>query len=236
MLPRSVWDELRATAGEAMVTVRGWDWSLFHVNVPVRPSVSDVTSPCLSKRDVYLRRVLKLRPSSPLLERGKSVHEAFMAPFRGEERNFDDELLKAVYEEAMLRKRIADEEGIPYKVEPELPGSVIGLSSVVKPDFLVGFMPVELVYGGNGNVERKKLALAAYALVIEAWTGLPIDAGTIISVTDNGIKYLLVRIGDYYRKKFLEERDHVASLLASREDPGKAERCVNSCPFKEVCK
>ena len=90
MLPRSVWDELRATAGEVMVTVRGWDWSLLQLNVPVRPSVSDVTSPCPTKRDAYLRRVLGITPSSPLLERGKLVHEAFMAPFRGEERNFDN--------------------------------------------------------------------------------------------------------------------------------------------------
>ncbi|WP_083495153.1 type I-A CRISPR-associated protein Cas4/Csa1 [Ignicoccus islandicus] len=219
-----------------MVTVRGWDWSLLQNRAPVKPTVSEVTSPCPTKRDSYLRRVLGARPSSPLLEKGKMVHEAFMSPFRGEEREFKEELLKKVHEEAKLRKAIADEEGIPYKVESKLPGSVIGLSTIVKPDFLVGFMPVELVYGWNGNVERKKLALAAYALVIEAWTGLPIDAGVVINVNDQGIKYVLVRIGDYYRRKFLEERDYLASILSRKEDPGRAESCPNYCPFAEVCK
>ena len=233
-LPRAVWDELRATAGDFVVNTRGWDWALVQPRFRARPSVSDVTSPCPSKRDVYLRKVLGIRAESKAMSRGKEVHEAFMAPFRGEERDYDDPLLRRVYEEGKLRKAEAEAEGIPVSVEPEIPGSPIGLSSVLKPDFLVGFIPVEVVYG-NG-LERKKLAVTGYALALESWTGHPVDAAVVVSVTERKTYWNLVRIHEGLRRKFIEMRDEVARILADKEDPGLADECPNNCPFKEVCK
>jgi len=232
-LPRAVWDELRATAGDFIVNTRGWDWALVQPRHRARPSVSDVTSPCPTKRDVYLRKVAGVRAENRAMSRGKEVHEAFMAPFKGEERDYEDPLLRRVYEEGKLRKAEAEAEGIPVSVEPEIPGSPIGLSSVLRPDFLVGFIPVEVVYG-NG-LERKKLAVTGYALALESWTGHPVDAAVVISVTEKRTYWNLVRIHEGLRKKFLEMRDEVANMLAEGDDPGPADECPSTCPFREVC-
>ena len=233
-LPRAVWDELRATAGDFVVNTRGWDWGMVQPRFRARPSVSDVTSPCPTKRDVYLRRVLGMRAESQAMSKGKQVHEAFMAPFRDEEKSYDDPLLKRVYEEAKLRRAEAEAEGIPVSVEPEIPGSPIGLSSVVRPDFLVGFIPVEVVYG-NG-LERKKLAVTGYALALESWTGHPVDAAVIVVVTDRKTYWNLVRVHEGLRRKFIEVRDEVARIVAEKDDPGASDECPQTCPFKGVCK
>ena len=234
MLPRAVWDELRVTAGDFVVNTRGWDWGLVQPRFQARPSISDITTPCPTKRDVYLRKVLGIRAENEAMNKGRDVHDAFMAPFRGEERSYEDPLLKRVYEEGKLRKAEAKAEGIPVSVEPEIPGSPIGLSSVLKPDFLVGFIPVEVVYG-NG-LERKKLAVAGYALAVESWTGHPVDAAVIVRVTERKTYWNLVRIHEGLRRRFLELRDEVARMLSEKEDPGVADECPSACPFKEVCK
>ncbi len=188
---------MRATAGEFLVNTRDWDWALVQPRFRVKPSVSDVTSPCPTKRDVYLRKVLGMRSESSVMSRGKEVHEAFMAPFRDIEKEYEDPLLKRVYEEAKVRKAAAEEEGIPVSVEPEIPGSPVGLSNILKPDFLVGFIPVEVVYG-NG-LERKKLAVTGYALALESWTGHPVDAAVIVSVTEKKTYWNMVRIHEGLR-------------------------------------
>lgn len=229
-----MWDELRASAGDLIVNTRGWDWGLIQPRFRARPSVSDVTSPCPTKRDVYLRKVLGVKVETPSMIKGREVHEAFMAPFKGIEKEYEDSLLKRVYEEAKVRKAEAEEEGIPVSVEPEIPGSPIGLSNVLKPDFLVGFIPVEIVYG-NG-LERKKLAVTGYALAIESWTGHPVNAAVVVNVTEKKTYWNLVLIHEGLRRKFLETRDEVARILQEKEDPGKAEACPSTCPFKEVCK
>jgi len=233
-LPRWVWDELRATAGETVVHTRGWDWQLLQPRYKARPSVSDLTSPCPTKRDVYLRKVLGVRLESEAMSKGRAVHEAFMAPFKGVELETEDPLLKRVYEEAKVRKAAAEEEGIPVEVEPEIPGHSVGLSSALKPDFLVGFIPVEVVYG-NG-LERKKLAVTGYALALESWIGHPVEVGIVVSVTDKKTYWNVVRIHEGLRRRFLEVRDEVARILGEKEDPGAPEECPKACPFAEVCK
>jgi len=83
MLPRWVWDFIRATAGDGgYAEVRGWKLDAVAPKYCSRPSVSDVTSPCPTKRDVYLRRSLKVRVESEILSLGKAVHEAFLYPHR----------------------------------------------------------------------------------------------------------------------------------------------------------
>ncbi len=231
LFPRKVWDQLRSIAGEAIIETRGWDWQILQHKYRVRPSISDVTSPCPTKRDVYLRKVLGMRMEGKVLEIGRKVHEAFMAPFKGRRYESDDPLLRSVYEEGLRRYWSSKEEGIPIAVEPEIPGSSIGLSDTLKPDFVVGFIPTEIVYG---NDKRKELALAGYALALEAWTGHPINYGVIIAVNGK-ISWKVVIITEKLRRKFIEMRDYVARLLSEREDPEVAETCPKTCPFYGVC-
>jgi len=42
-------------------------------------------------------------------------------------------------------------EGVPVSVEPRIPGRPVGLSDYVKPDLVVGNVPVEVVLAGRGN-------------------------------------------------------------------------------------
>lgn len=257
-MPRWVWDFVRATAGDGgFAEVRGWKFDVVGARFCARPSISDVCSPCLTKRDVYLRKVLRISVDSEVFELGRAVHEVFLLPFRlrGRDiefvyRSFRDlvrrcfprlrscwGLLEKVFRKALALSLIAEEEQLPVSVEPRIPGGVVGLSDFVKPDLMLGFMPIDITLSGHG-MERKELALAGYALVIEAWTGHPVDVGIIIAVQLNGDARLLwrvVRISDSLRRKFLEARDEVARILEYGEDPGKPSHCPQSCPYREVC-
>jgi CRISPR-associated protein Csa1 len=259
VFPRWVWDYIRATSEDGgYAELRGWKFELTGPKYYSRPSVSDVTSPCPTKRDVYLRRVLRLNVSSPVLELGRVVHEVFLLPFRHRGRDVGELLrlfrrtvrgyeglqgyrgyLEEVFWKALTLSLISEEEQIPISVEPHIPGGSIGLSDFVKPDLMVGFIPVDLTLAFRGHsFERKELALAGYALAIEAWTGHPVDVGVIIGVSFNaGVRFMwkVVRIGDSLRRRFLEARDEVARMLDQREDPGLPPSCPHSCPFREVC-
>jgi CRISPR-associated protein Csa1 len=59
----------------------------------------------------------------------------------------------------------------------------------------------------------KELALAGYALAIEAWTGHPVDYGVAIYINLNGESMLgwrVARIDDSLRRAFLDARDRCA--------------------------
>jgi len=232
VFPRKVWDQLRSFAGEVIIETRGWDWQVLQHKYKVRPSISDVTSPCATKRDVYFRKVLGMKMENKVMEMGRKVHEAFMAPFKGKKFETEDEILKAAYEEGMRRYLNSKEEGIPIAIEPEIPGSAIGLSDVLKPDFIVGLIPTEVVYGSD--IKRKELALTGYALALEAWTGHPVNYGVVIAINGR-ISWKVVIITEGLRRRFLELRDYVARMLSDREDPDVAESCPKTCPFYGVC-
>jgi len=259
MFPRWVWDFIRSTTGDGgYAEVRGWRFDYVAPRYRVRPSVSDVASPCPTRRDVYLRRVLKVSVDSPLLRLGRAVHEVFLLPFRLRGRDvesvvrefrrllrgfseFKDKwgLLESVFRRALALSMASEEDQIPVAVEPYVPGGAVGLSDFVRPDFLVGFVPVDIVLSsGSQGVERKELALAGYALAIEAWTGFPVDVGVVVAVQLNGdarLQWRVVRIDDSLRRRFLEARDEVARMVEYGEDPGRAPQCPRWCPFREVC-
>ncbi len=258
MFPRRVWEEMLHSRGfEA--EPRGWLFDEVGPRYGVRVSVSEVTTPCRTGRDVYLRRVAGIRsPENTALTVGRLVHEAFMLPFRlragyGEavealreklrELNVDDDaagVYERVLEEGYLRYRVALEEGLPVEAEPAIPGDALGLGTV-RPDLLVGYTPVEVVVAGNGGTWwwRKQLALAGYAMAVEAWTRSPVDYGVVVGVRIQGggvgFEWRLVRIDSRLRRRFLDRRDMIASIIASREDPGVADGCPRSCPFWGVC-
>ncbi|MET1101043.1 MAG: type I-A CRISPR-associated protein Cas4/Csa1, partial [Pyrodictiaceae archaeon] len=220
--------------------------------------VSDVASPCPTKRDVYLRRVLRIHVDSPVFELGKALHEVFLLPFRHRGSSIEDVLrrfrrmmrgyrnlgaywnqLEMVFRKALTLSMISEEEQVPVSVEPRIPGGSIGLSDFVRPDLMVGFIPVDTTLASsNHSLERKELALTGYALAIEAWTGHPVDVGIAIGVymnSDVRFVWRVVRIDDTLRRRFLEARDEVARILDYEEDPGKPPQCPSTCPYRGVC-
>jgi CRISPR-associated protein Csa1 len=264
VLPRWVWDYVRVTMeGGSYAEVRGWFRDAVAPRHSVRPTVSEVTSPCPTKRDVYLRRVVKVSVSSnESLVVGKLVHEVFLAPFRYGFSSFSEldslfnkviggygdvgaryrDALYGVFMKAVGLALQAREEGVPVSVEPLIPGALIGFSDFVRPDLLVGFIPVEIVSSLPGNDDssmgRKDLAIAAYALAVEAWVGHPVDIGVMLHIGVNGgVRFVwrVVRVDDGLRRAVLDLRDYVARIIEHGDDPGVAGNCPRTCPFYGVC-
>jgi len=264
VLPRRVWDYIRSLGsdGAAYAEIRGWRFDYVTPRYRYRPSVSEVASYCPSRRDIYLRRVMGVKPGrSQQAAYGMLVHEFFLEPFRLIDRGVTD-----VEELATARRRLARqlgvrpdpfllrvyslgaalalqavvEGGVPVRVEPQLPGAPVGLSDMVKPDLLVGFIPVEVTtadphstYGG-----RKELQLAGYALALEAWTGFPVDYGVAVYIRrrEGGEpfpEWRVVPVDDALRRSFLRARDEAAMIVENGVDPGPAgEGCPSWCPFR----
>jgi len=263
LLPRRVWDFIRSLGsdGAAYSEIRGWRFEYVSPRYRYRPSPSEVAGVCPSHRDVYLRRVAGVRPP-----RGREVlygiyvHEFFLEPFRLVDRGVvgldelargmwrlgrrlgvrPDRFLERVYTVgASLALQSLVDGDVPVRVEPQLPGAPVGLSDVVRPDLLVGFLPVEVTtagprshYGG-----AKELQLAGYALALEAWTGFPVDYGVVLYVRrrDSGEPWLdwrVVVVDDSLRRRFLRARDEVAMIVDNGVDPGPAGECPLWCPFR----
>ena len=261
VLPRWVWDYIRNTMeGGSYAEVRGWFRDAVAPRHSVRPTVSEVSSPCPTKRDAYLRRVAGVTmEDSKALRLGRLVHEVFLTPLRESipfsklDSKFEEiisrygdlgseyrEQLYEVYTKAVTMALNAREEGLPISVEPAIPGAPIGLSDVIRPDILVGFMPVELVTSQPTEelTNRKDIAITAYALAIEAWTGHPVDVGVVLHISMNGkprLNWRVVKIDDALRRAFLDARDYVAGIIEHGDDPGPANNCPRACPFYGVC-
>ncbi|WP_148706404.1 type I-A CRISPR-associated protein Cas4/Csa1 [Aeropyrum camini] len=258
MFPRGLWDLIRSSAGDGVYAeLRGWKWDVVGPRYAARPTLSDVTGVCPVGRDTYLRRVLNTRVNGGLLRLGALVHEAFLLPFKAHRvgdayrmfnyllkrvgaRGNEIRVMNAVFEKAVEFSAAARVDGIPVAVEPNVPGGPVGLSDYVRPDLLVGIMPVDLVLAGHGDrwIARKELAIAGYALAVEAWTGNPVDYGVVAGLRVNDelkIVWRLVRVDDHLRTRFLERRDAVARIIEYRSYPGLPEACPAGCAFREVC-
>ena len=261
VLPRWVWDYIKATIeGGSYTELRGWFRDSVAPRHSIRPTVSEVSSPCPTKRDVYLRRIAKVpMEDSEVLKLGRLVHEVFLTPFRelirfsqldsifesiiseyGELGSRYRAQLYEIYVKAVAMALNAREEGIPISVEPLIPGAPIGLSDFVKPDILIGFIPMELVTSSPSEelISRKDIAVTAYALAIEAWIGHPVDIGIVLHVSINGkpkLTWRVVKIDDALRRAFLDARDYVAGIIEHGDDPGPANNCPRTCPFYGVC-
>ncbi len=265
VLPRRVWDFIRSLGSEMTVVaeVRGWRFDLVAPRYSYRPSISEIASYCPTRRDVYLKRVVGAREpeDSPAALHGRYVHEVFLEPLRlvlsgkrsveelaaGKRRvlrrlGTRNRILEAVYDfGAALALQLLVDGDIPVQVEPSVPGGAVGLSDTVRPDFLVGMIPVEVTTASPETVygERKKLAIAGYALALEAWTGLPVDYGVILYLRerDGSVwpEWRVVPIDDGLRKRFLRARDEVAMIVENRVDPGVGDQCPQWCPFRAIC-
>ena len=234
--------------GDLPIEVRGWSQDVREVAFEYLPTVSEVFTPCLTHRDVYIRRVLNIQPRvNDALAIGRLLHEAYLAPFRLLNRasrgSVIDELAelkakilndlpgevaefgKVVFEEAsrVVMDVIYDGYPLPISVEPQLEGSIIGFSDGIKPDLLVGLIPVEVAVTDNQDyIARKELALTAYALAIEAYLGNPVNYGILIVLnpTLRSIQYRQVILSDPLRRSVLRERDEVARIVARKDGPG----------------
>ena len=264
VLPRWVWDYIRIVMENgSYAEVRGWLRDAVAPRHSIRPSVSEATSPCPTKRDAYLRRVAKVSiSSSDSLTFGRLVHEVFLAPLRfsftslseldslfnkviGDYGELGARYKGALYEVFMKSVGLAlqaREEGVPISVEPLIPGALIGFSDFIRPDLIVGFIPVEVVSsppsGDDSSMGRKDLAVAAYALAVEAWVGHPIDIGIVLHITVNGgakFVWRVIKVDDALRRTVLDLRDTVARIIEHGDDPGVAGNCPRSCPFYGVC-
>ncbi|NPA05742.1 MAG: type I-A CRISPR-associated protein Cas4/Csa1 [Crenarchaeota archaeon] len=267
VLPRRVWDYIRSllTAGEAGAEVRGWRFELVSPRYRYRPAVSEIATYCPSRRDLYLKRVEGV-PAQQVeaARRGVVLHEVFLEPLRlasrGDGVDLDSlaaarrrlyrrlgvrpsRLLDRVYTMgAALALQMIIDGDTPVAVEPAIPGAAVGLTDVVKPDLLVGFIPVEITTASPNSLygRRKQLTVAGYALALEAWMGNPIDYGVIAYLRErDGVPWLdwrVVVLTDDLRRAFLRARDEAAMIVDTRVDPGAAgEGCPDWCPYRGIC-
>jgi len=125
---------------------------------------------------------------------------------------------------------------VPLLVEYVIDGRPLGLT-LVRADALLHGVVVEVKVGVE-ELERYSLALAGYALAVEADEEVPVDAGLLIGVSFNGgvkLRAVPVPIGEGLRREFLEARNRLMELLDSCADPGVSPACSNKCPLYGHC-
>ncbi|RLE99046.1 MAG: type I-A CRISPR-associated protein Cas4/Csa1, partial [Thermoprotei archaeon] len=121
-----------------------------------------------------------------------------------------------------------------YRVD----GSPLGLSRNLRVDGLAeGGVVLEIKYGRP--LEFHKVALAGYALALEADLEVPFDYGILVYVKNyNGhasFEWDPIYVSPELRKAFIDARDEVIDMLISGREPPKALNCPSSCPFRGVC-
>ena len=268
VLPVSVWERVKAMeTGNNIAELRGWVRERVGPRYSYLPTVYEICSPCLTHRDVYLRRVMryKVEPSRAMTC-GSIIHKSLLEPFRHLTklsnslgnltellvslksrllRNVPRELRKTTsmmfdLASALAVRWIVDERKLPILVEPYIEASSIGIADGVRPDLVVGLIPVDFLVTSGNNLyfERKRLAVTAYGMALESMTGNPVDFGVIALVRVDGIPRILwriVQLTDELRARLLEERDEVARVAEQEDDPGRAPFCPKTCPWREIC-
>lgn len=121
--------------------------------------------------------------------------------------------------------------------ELRVDGSPVGLSSGIRVDVVpVANVVVDLKTGRRSDAHE--VALAAYALALEASLEVPVDYGLLVYVWWNGglqVETRGVYVGPDLRRAFLDARDEVIDMLLSRREPPVAAACPQACPYLEVC-
>ncbi len=239
----------RSSRGSVLVRdeLRGWmvNALLGGSGVLVRPS--EVASPCPVRRDVWLLRN-GFRLGGGLVERGCEYHREVLDVFRAVAGGGWGGV-KDVVEGGVIRSHAgawALSVGVawlsgggvpPIAVEPLLP-SVLGFTRS-KPDLVVGCSPVEIAYSPAGlrgrYAGRKRVELAAYALILEAVTGAPVNHGWLVAITDDVVEVEEITIDEGLREEALRAREEVEEVLTSPNPPPQPASCTPNCPFREEC-
>ncbi len=124
---------------------------------------------------------------------------------------------------------------VPLVAEYAVDGGYIGLTQL-KIDALLLDIVLEVKTGRP--IDEHRLALAAYAMALEAEYEIPVDHGLLVYISVNSrvsIRAVPVAIGASLRRWFLEARDELMELVASGRDPGTAGNCERTCPFYPHC-
>ena len=121
--------------------------------------------------------------------------------------------------------------------EVRVDGTPLGLSGWLRVDAIpLSNVVVDVKVGRRS--ENHELALAAYAMTLEASLEVPVDYGLLIYVNWNGglgVEVKGVYVGPDLRRAFIDSRDEVVDMLLSSREPPKAADCPSSCPYLGVC-
>ncbi len=123
---------------------------------------------------------------------------------------------------------------VPMHVQVPVDGAVLGLSRAVVDAVGLGAV-VEFKFGPAPNVD---VALAGYAMALEAEYGVPVDLGIAVHVTVDGEVHYRAQahpLDDAARRRFIEARDEAIDIVESGRDPGTPPKCPRQCPFYPVC-
>jgi CRISPR-associated protein Csa1 len=250
--------------GDLPIEVRGWSREVSEVYYEYLPTVSETFTPCPTHRDAYLRRVVGVKaPVNNSLGVGRVLHDAFLTPFRVVSRldagslieglaKAKGELLGSVPNDLVNVASVVYDFGarfaidlrlesypLPVAIEPELSGNLVGFSDVIKPDLVLGLIPVEVVVSDNQDyITRKEEALAVYAMALEAMWGNPVNYGILVVINPRTASLVTrqVVLTDDIRRAAIRERNEVARIVSRRDDPGPSPRCPQSCPFYDYCR
>lgn len=130
-------------------------------------------------------------------------------------------------------------QALPIATEQKLDGSFLGLSAHLSADaaMLGEPMIIDLKFGEPKDFHR--LTTTGYALVMEALYDYPVNLGCIVyGEFKNGrlfIKKDIHAITDELRQWFIEERDEKMRMIYEQIEPGKPEKCPETCPYADIC-
>jgi len=121
--------------------------------------------------------------------------------------------------------------------EVRVDGTPLGLSSGLRVDAIpLSNVVVDVKVGRRS--ENHEIAVAAYAMALEASLEVPVDYGLLVYIGWNGAVSVDVRgvyVGPDLRRAFIDSRDETIDMLLASREPPKATDCPSSCPYLEVC-
>lgn len=123
--------------------------------------------------------------------------------------------------------------------EVRIDGPPLGLSPNLRVDALAsGGLVIDFKVGKYH--ENHELALAGYALALEANLEVPIDYGFLVYIQPNGNGELKISVKGIYidsdlRRDFIDARDEVIDMLVSGKEPPKPPTCHSTCPYRSYC-
>ena len=131
---------------------------------------------------------------------------------------------------------------VPVIAEFPIDGSVIGLSRALRVDAL---LPPNLIMELKTREPRRvfELALAGYALAMEAQYGFPVNHAILTYVwvrpeeREVIVRPKIVPISEDLRQDFIDARDERREIVEYGVDPGKPRggECPPECPYRHHC-
>ncbi len=131
---------------------------------------------------------------------------------------------------------------VPVIAEFPIDGSVIGLSRALRVD---AFLPPNLMMELKTREPRRvfELALAGYALAMEAQYGFPVNHALLTYVwvrpesREVIVRPKIVMISEDLRQDFIDARDERREIIEYGVDPGKPRggECPHECPYRHYC-